>query len=242
NQDLVKPTWWARWFDFFMLYDAASKGNAFVDGKKLVADDEAGVKTLSFLHDMSANDLLLTQKATEPFVKGLSVWMTVGPWTFPTWEKKYPDFKLNKNYVLTMPPVPDDVDPAKAKTFADTKGLVIYAQASKEQQQAAADFAKWVLSDPAHDLAWFKQTNLPPARDDLTTNKTFTDFLAKHPELKEYAKNIPNAVPPINNAKAVDIQTVIGKAAVNPVVKQKKQPEAAWKDMKQQIQEVLGNE
>lgn len=46
--DLVKPTWWARWFDFFMLYNAASGGNGFIEGSELAADDQAGIKTRNF--------------------------------------------------------------------------------------------------------------------------------------------------------------------------------------------------
>ncbi|HET7627315.1 MAG TPA: extracellular solute-binding protein [Bacillales bacterium] len=239
NPDLVKSTWWARWFDFFMLYDAASGGNAFIKGEKFVADDQAGIETLSFLDQLEENDLLLTQKAKNPFVTGLSVWATIGPWTFPNWDKKFPDFKYKENYVLTMPPVPDGVEPSQPKTYADTKGLVVYAQSSKEQQKAAMDFAKWVLSNQEHDLQWLKQTNLPPARDDLGTNETFKEFFSKHPALQKYAENIPNAVPPIDNPKTVKLQTILSTEAVNPVVKQKKDPKEAWQDMKQKITGVL---
>jgi len=34
--DLAKPTWWARWFDFFMLYNAASNGTHFIDGTRVL--------------------------------------------------------------------------------------------------------------------------------------------------------------------------------------------------------------
>ena len=46
----------------------------------------------------------------------------------------------------------------------------------KNKQQAAFDFVKWVYSDPEHHLEWFKQTNLPPARDDLSSNEAFASF------------------------------------------------------------------
>jgi multiple sugar transport system substrate-binding protein len=237
--DLVKPTWWARWFDFFMLYNAASNGNNFMKGNKFIADDEAGVKTLQFFNDLSKNDLLLTREATDPFETATTIMMDIGPWTFPYWADKFPEMKLNETYVLSLPPVPDGVDPANSKTFADTKGLVIYASATKEQQQAAFDFIKWVYSDANHDLTWFKQTNLPPARDDLSTNDVFVSYLEENPQLKQYAENIPNAIPPIDNEKTVEIQELIGKEAVNPVVKGQKDPEAAWEDMKNAIDGVL---
>lgn len=50
--DLSDPTAWMRWFDFFPLYDAASKGNAFVEDGKLVADDKAGTELLTFMSEL----------------------------------------------------------------------------------------------------------------------------------------------------------------------------------------------
>lgn len=237
--DLVKPTWWARWFDFFMLYNGASEGNNFVEGSELVANKEAGVATLGLLQDLSENDLLLTREATDPFETGQSIMMDIGPWTFSYWAEKFPEMKLGETYELSMPPVPDSVDYENTKTFADTKGLSIYASATKEQQQAAFDFVKWVYSNPDHDLEWFKQTNLPPARDDLSTNDAFTTFLEEHPELQDYATNIPNAVPPIDSEVTVEVQELIGTEAVNPVVKGEKDPDQAWDDMTDAINKVL---
>lgn len=237
--DLVKPTWWARWFDFFMLYNAASDGNNFMKGNQLVVDDQAGVKTLQFFKELQKNDLLLTREATDPFENATSIMVDLGPWTFPYWAEKFPEMKFQQNYALSLPPVPDDVDPNKAKTFADTKGLVIYASATKEQQQAAFDFIRWVYSDVKHDLDWFKQTNLPPARDDLSINEAFVSYLEENPQLKQYAENIPNAIPPVDNEKTVEIQELIGKEALTPVIKGQKTPEKAWEDMKKAIDGVL---
>nr|WP_281974830.1 extracellular solute-binding protein [Halobacillus litoralis] len=237
--DLVKPTWWARWFDFFMLYNGASEGNSFVEGSELVANNEAGVATLQLLKDLSEKDLLLTREATDPFETGQSIMMDIGPWTFSYWDEKFPEMKLGETYELTMPPVPESVDYENSKTFADTKGLSIYASATKEQQQAAFDFIKWVYSNPEHDLEWFKQTNLPPARDDLSENEAFTAFLEENPELQEYAKNIPNAVPPIDSEVTVEVQELIGTEAVNPVIQGEKDAEEAWSDMTDAIDKVL---
>ncbi|MFG6121405.1 ABC transporter substrate-binding protein [Thalassobacillus sp. B23F22_16] len=237
--DLVKTTWWARWFDFFMLYNAASEGNNFVEGSELIADDEAGIATLELINGMSEKDLLLTREATDPFETGQAIMMDIGPWTFPYWADKFPEMKQGETYELAMPPVPEGADPADAKTFADTKGLSIYASATKEQQQAAFDFVKWVYEDAENDLEWFKKTNLPPARDDLSDNETFASYLEENPQLVKYAENIPNAVPPMDNESTVDIQEMIGSEALNPVIKGEKTPEQGWQDMKDAINGVL---
>ena len=239
NADLAKNTWWARWFDFFMLYNAASNGNKFIEGDKFVGNDKAGVNTLKFFGDMAKNKLLLTQLATDPFETGISICTQLGPWTFSTWKEKYPELKLNDTYALAPAPVPDGMSTDKIKTFADTKGIVIYSQSSKEKQKAGMDFVKWVFSKPENDLTWFNMTNLPPARDDLNTNPKFKDYLAKHPELQPYAAAIPNAIPPIDNAKFNEIQTMIGDKALNPVVNGQMDAQKAWGELKKAMTEVL---
>ncbi|GIO55143.1 ABC transporter substrate-binding protein [Paenibacillus cineris] len=237
--DLADPTAWKRWFDFFMLYNAASGGNKFIEGNKFVGDEKAGVETLKFIDDLRKDKGILAQNVQDPFETGTSLFIDLGPWTFTNWAEKFPDMKYNQNYTLSMPPVPDSVDPKDSKTFADTKGLVIYASATKEQQQAAIDFVKWVYSDAKNDAQWFDETKLPPARDDLTTNESFKAILDKNPELKPYAENVPNAVPPMDNPKYNDLQTFIGQEAWNKVVRGEIDPAAGWANMKKAIEGEL---
>ncbi|MCP3027878.1 extracellular solute-binding protein [Halobacillus sp. A5] len=237
--DLVKPNWSARWFDFFMLYNAASDGNNFVEANELVADEEAGIETFELFSEMAEGDMLLTREATDPFESGDTVMMDTGPWTFSYWDDKFPEMEQGETYELTMPPVPEDSDIENPKTFADTKGLSIYASATEEQQQAAFDFINWVYSNSENDLEWFEQTNLPPARDDLATNEAFTEFLDENPELQPYADNIPNAVPPIDSEQTAEIQELIGTEGLNPVVQGDKDAEQAWEDVMNAIDGVL---
>jgi multiple sugar transport system substrate-binding protein len=237
--DLADPTAWKRWFDFYMLYDAASNGNKFIEGDKFTGDEKAGKAVLGFVDDLRKEKGLLSRATTDPFENGLGTFTDVGPWTFGLWKEKYPNLKLNDTFTLTMPPVPDDVDPAQSKTFADTKGFVVFASATKEQQAAAIDFMKWVYADPKNDAAWFEKTMLPPARDDLTSNDAFKAVLDQHPELKPYAENVPNAVPPMDNAKYNDLQTIIGTEAFNKVVKGEIDPAKGWDNMKNAIESAL---
>lgn len=237
--DLADPTAWKRWFDFYMLYDAASNGNKFIEGDKFTGDEKAGTEVLTFVDNLRKENGLLSRQVTDPFETGTGIFTDVGPWTFTTWAEKYPELKFNETYALSMPPVPDDVDPAQSKTFADTKGLVIYASATKEQQQAALDFIKWVYSDAKNDAKWFEQTNLPPARDDLSTNESFKAILDAKPQLKPYADNVPNAVPPMDNAKYNDLQTIIGEQAFNKVVKGEIAPAEGWAAMKSALEKAL---
>ncbi|WP_419884217.1 extracellular solute-binding protein [Peribacillus sp. B-H-3] len=237
--DLADPTAWKRWFDFFMLYDAASNGNKFVEGTKFTGDAEAGEKALAFVDDLRKEKALLTRQAKDPFESGLGIFSDIGPWTIGYWKDKFPNMKLNETYTLALPPVPDGMDTKNVHTFADTKGLVVYASATKEQQKAAMKFINWVYSNPDNDLKWLEKTSLPPARDDLTSNDSFKSFFEENPALQPYAAAVPNAIPPMDNSEYNDLQTLIGQQAFNPVVKGEKDPKAAWKDMQQAIEGAL---
>lgn len=237
--DLADPTAWKRWFDFFMLYNAASDGNKFVEGSDFTGDEKAGVEVLNFVNDLREEDALMVRQAKDPFESGLGIFTDIGPWTISYWADKFPEMKWNETYTLSVPPVPDEMDTEDVKTFADTKGLVVYASATKEQQEAAMKFINWVYSNPKNDLKWLEKTNLPPARDDLTTNETFKAFFENNPALQPYAAAVPNAIPPMDNSKYNDIQTFIGQHAFNPVVKGEKEPKEGWKEMQEAIEGAL---
>jgi len=239
REALINPTWWQRWFDFFMLYNAASDGQPFVTGNSVTADDAAVIKVFRFYGDLKANDYLLTRKATNPFETGLAVWRDLGPWSFPGWKENWPELKLGETFVTAPPPLPDDVSYAHAKTFADAKGLVIYAQRSPEEQAAIWEFIKWVFTDPINDRAWADATGMLPMRGDLSTNQTFDNVFEEHPELTGYADEMAYAVPAMANDKFADIQTALGEKGLIPVILGKKTPEQGWADAKAAIEAIL---
>lgn len=191
------------------------------------------------MNDLRKKKALLIKQAKNPFETGLSVFSDLGPWTFTNWKTNFPKMKYGKTFVLSTAPVPDNLNPKHVYTFADTKGISIYSQASKVQQKAAVTFIKWVFSKPEHDLALLKTTSLPPARDDLSTNSTFKAYFDKNPEMKPYAKEIPYAVPPMDNPNYNQLQTFIGQKAFNPVVKGTIAPKQGWDAMKKAIKGAL---
>ena len=240
--DLVTNVWWQRWFDFFTLYDAASGGKPFVTGNEITADDQAAIAVFDFYQKLNDAGCILTREVQTPFETGNSVWSELGPWTFSSWRENYPDLTLGEEYVLTDPPTPDSTTKGKpVYTFADAKGLVIFAGAPEDARNAAWEFVKWVYSDPQHDLTWFQTTNLPPTRDDVSSNQVFSSFLNENPALVQYAAEIPYAVPPIVNQNYSDIQTALSDEGLIPAVKGDKTPEQAWADAKTAMQSLLGN-
>jgi len=242
DNDLVLDAWSQRLFDFFPFYDAASNGHSFISNGQLTVDNPAAVDSLNFMNSLRQNNMLLTQNVNNPFETGVSVMEILGPWTYPAWAQQFPNLKFNKNYMLTPPPVPDTYPTNQnIKTYADSKGVVIYKQASQAQQLTAWSFIKWVFSDPQHDQQWLQKTNLPPARDDLSTNATFTSFFQQYPELEAYAKEIPYAVPAMKTPKYTDLLTALGDVTVIPVVKGQKVPVQAWNDWKPSAQSTLSS-
>ena len=239
RKELIESTWWQRWFDFFMLYNAASDGRSFVTGNEVTANDEAVIKVFKFYGDLKANDYLLTITATDPFETGLSIWRDLGPWSFSDWKERFPELVINKTFVAVPPPLPDDVKLPYAKTFADAKGLVIYAQRSPEEQAAIWEFIKWAFADPTNDLAWIDATGMLPMRGDLATNSTFDRVFKEHPEFLSYADEMAYAVPAIANEKFADIQTTLSEKGLVPVVLGKKTTEQGWNDAKAAIEALL---
>ena len=240
--DLVTNVWWQRWFDFFILYDAASGGAPFITGGEITADDEAAVAVFDFYRQLNEAGCVLTRDTQTPFEMGNSVWSELGPWTFSSWAENFPDLTLGEEYVLTDPPVPDGAAAdGPVYTFADAKGLVLYSGAPEDERNAAWEFVKWVYADPEHDLQWFQTTNLPPTRDDVSGNEVFASFLQENPALTQYAEAIPYAVPPIVNENFSDIQTALSDEGLIPAVNGDKTPEQAWEDAKAAMQGLLGN-
>lgn len=240
KKDIADPTAWMRWFDFFPLYDAASKGANFVEGNKFVADKDATVDVFEFMSTLSKDKVLRTTESTDPFENGDSVMTDIGPWTFPNWAEKYPELKFGENYTVTTPVVPDNMKNEKhVSTYADAKGIVMYAQATKEQQKAAMKFLKFVYSNEKNDMKWLEATSLIPARDDATENAIFTEFFEKNPYLKVYAENVPYAIPAMDNEKYNDIQQKFGEEAWVPVVRGEKTANDAYTDAKKAVEGVL---
>lgn len=230
RSELEVPTWWQRWFDFFVFYYAASAGQPLITGNAITADDQAAVEVLRFFKVLKDRKLLITEPLATGFEVGKTIMTVLGPWTFPWWRENYPELVYGDTFVLTPPPVPDAY-PADAPvyTFADAKGVVLYAQATPEQREAAWDFVRWVLSNPAHDLLWVEITGMLPARDDVAVNPLFVAYVAeKEPALLAYAANIPYAVPPFAHYQYVEIKQLMGLECIYPVLLGELSPEEGW--------------
>ncbi|MGM0125677.1 multiple sugar transport system substrate-binding protein [Enterococcus sp. AZ194] len=240
KKDLADPTAWMRWFDFFPLYDAASKGASFVEGNKFSADEDAMKEVLDLMSTLAEAKVIRTGEATDPFENGDSIMIDLGPWTFPNWKEKYPELKFGENYTVTTPVVPDALaDTENVSTYADAKGIVMYAQATEKEQAAAMEFLKFVYADENNDMKFLEMTSLIPARDDATENDAFKAYFEENPVMKVYAENVPYAVPAMDNEKYNDIQQAFGEQTWVPVVRGEKDASSAVKDAKKAVEGAL---
>lgn len=240
KKDLTDPTAWMRWFDFFPLYNAASKGAPFVQENKFVADRTATEDVFGLMSELAKKKLLRTGEATDPFENGDSLMAELGPWTFPNWEEKYPELTFDENYTITSPVVPDSMKGEKnISTYADSKGIVMYTQATEDEQKAAMKFLSFVYGDEKNDVTWLELTSLIPARDDATENPVFKEYFKENPAMKVFAENVPYAVPAMDNEKYNDIQQVFGEQAWVPVVRGEKSPQKAFKDGEKAVEGAL---
>lgn len=240
KKDLTDPTAWMRWFDFFPLYNAASEGAGFVENNKFSADETAMNNVFELMSTLADENVLRTGEATDPFENGDSIMTDLGPWTFPNWEEKYPELKFGENYTVTAPVVPDALaDTEHVSTYADAKGIVMYAQATEEEQAAAMKFLSFVYSDENNDMKLLEMTSLIPARDDATENDTFKAYFEENPAMKVYAENVPYAVPAMDNEKYNDIQQVFGEQAWVPVVRGEKDAKTAVTDARTAVEGAL---
>ncbi len=228
--------WWDRWFGYLTLYYAASGGAPYLDleNNKVLFNNDAGMKVLNFMNDVFRSGCAPTEDLTDPLPNGIVAGWVMGPWSIIPTAEKYPDFE----YVVAPPPVPDDYPAAEpVYTFADTKGMVMFTQSQHKAE--AWEFMKWYFADVQHDVDWLEATNMPPVREDITTNPAFDAYWADHPVVKEYAEGVPYSVPPALIATTIEVQRIMGREMIEPIWFGTKSPDDAMADAVKAIEDYL---
>ncbi len=237
-QVIMGRNWWDRWFDFITYYYAASQGQAYLDVERGRAtfDNEYGLEVAQFIDTMFRSKWTAADLGANPFYTGVIAGTIMGPWEINWAKTQFPD--IYKNILVAPPPVPDSFpEDAPINTFADTKGLVMFA--STKHKEAAWEFIQWVYSDIENDRRWVELTNMPPAREDLGTNPIFTAFMDEDPVFAEYAKYIPYAIPPALTEQYVDVQDLMTQHLVEPLMYGRATPEDALSTTVTRIRRIL---
>lgn len=238
--NFLSPNWWDRWFDFLKYYNHASQGAPFIVGGELVANDQAAIEVLTHFYTLSTIEAGLVMGAIDPVQTGLALTSGFGPWGIGPLQEEFPELVFGEHWDFALPPAPrEGMEP---KTFADTKGISIYAHASEEEIDAAFTFIYWVFAEGCGDLRWMETTKMPPARDDAGTKEEFVGFFEQNPALKRYAAAIPYGIPAMAHPRMVDIQIAMGDYGQIPMMMGELSPEEAWEAMKLAIEEILEEE
>ncbi|HAA84865.1 MAG TPA: sugar ABC transporter substrate-binding protein [Kosmotogaceae bacterium] len=237
-QVIMGRNWWDRWFDFITYYYAASGGKPYLDVERGRAtfDDEYGLEVAKFIDTMFREKWTAADLGANPFYMGVIGGTIMGPWEINWAKTQFPD--IYNNIIVAPPPVPDSYpEDAPINTFADTKGLVMFAHSPHKEE--AWEFIKWVYSNIENDKRWVEITNMPPARGDLGTHAIFSSFMAEDPVFAEYAKYIPYAIPPALTEQYVDVQDMMTQYLVEPLMYGRATPENALSNAATRIRRIL---
>lgn len=132
-----------------------------VEKARALFNNDAGKEVVGFIDKMFRNNWTAVDLGSNPFYTGVVLSGIFGPWEINQAKSLFPD--VFDDIVITPPPVPDSY-PADEPiyTFADTKGLVMFA--TSKHKEAAMEVHKVGLFRHEKDRRWMETTNLPPAR------------------------------------------------------------------------------
>lgn len=230
--------WWDRWFDFITYYYAASGGKSYIDTKRYraVFNDEYGKAVAEFIYTMFNNKWTAVEMGNQfSLSTGKALGVLQGPWSINWVKSTYPE--VYENLWITTPPVPDNYKGDNIKTFADTKGLVVFS--SSKHKKEIFEFIKWVFSNPKNDARWIELTKMPPSREDLGTNPLFKKYLDEDPYFAAYAKEVGNAIPPALVTATIDVQDAMTTYLIEPLMYLKSTPEEALNKCVKEINKIL---
>ncbi|HNU22929.1 MAG TPA: extracellular solute-binding protein [Mesotoga sp.] len=230
--------WYDRWYDFITYYYAASEGSPYLDVEKARAlfNNDTGKEVVTFIDTMFRNNWTAVDLGSNPFYFGVVLGGIFGPWEINQARNLFPD--VFDHIAIAPPPVPDDYPEDKPiYTFADTKGLVMFA--TTKHKEAAWKFIKWVYSDIEKDRKWMEVTNLPPAREDLLSNPIFQEYMDENPKFAAYASHVAYAVPPALTTKTVEVQDILTTFLIEQIMYGKSTPFEALSDAATRVRREL---
>lgn len=238
DSKLTDPTAWRRWFDFFPFYEAACNGAGFIEEDKLIADDEAVMSTLDFFTQLKQEKLLVTAEATDTFEKGESILFIGNPSRFPTWSQKFPDFKYGEQWTVSNMITPDEAKSEQPYTFADTKGVVMYNQATDDEKAAGMKFLDFVFSKPEHDVEWMDTTSMVASRDSFD-DEVFAKAFENNSQMTQFLEATTRALPSMDNPKWNEIQQSFSEKVFVPAVNAKGNNNENWNSFKDSVGGML---
>lgn len=217
-QVLTGREWRSRWYDYVSYTFAGSDGAPYIQDRKAQYESPASLEALEFIRTMFQNKwTALSVEADDPLPTGVVVGAAHGAWDISYYQQNHPE-TLKKIIIGPMlrSQARLEAGAAKAHTFADAKGMVLF-KSSKMKAEALA-FMAWVFGDEDLSLLWFKETGMPPARGDLMSNPRFADFYRQQPLAARYAAyvEVGEAAPPIE--ETIDIHKIMNVQLIDEML------------------------
>jgi len=234
----VKVLWYQRFFNFYPLYLAASKGGSLVKDNRAAFNNEHAVGVFRFLQELYLKEYYSKERLSA----GQDRFITEDiftKWTGP-WEIRHVDkFKQRADFDFGFSPmqVPDDHE-GPIYTYADPKNIVIFNTC--QQPQKAWEFIKTMI-DKEGDKKFLEVTGQLPNRKSLETDEMFQDYFDKNPKVRIFAKQA-DYVKGVDNCEIItEVFDIISQEYEACVIYNKKTPEKAIADAAKAVDNLLKN-
>ncbi len=229
----VNPVWWHRFFDFYSLYIAASRGRTLFENGKVDFNNEYAKDVFRFLQEgfkkkyfpmgtLQGNQFLLEHVAIQ----------FVGPWDIGFLEKNKPE---NFEYDFAPLPVPEGT-PEPILTYSDPKNIVIFS--TTKHPEEAWEFVKFLISKE-NDLQLLKITYQMPFRKDLDIDPAFKKYFKENPKTLKFAKQISYTRGTDNIPQLKEIFDAIAQAFEYCCVYGQQTPEDAIKNATEICKQII---
>ncbi len=234
----VKVLWYQRFFNFYPLYLAASKGGSLVKDGKAAFNNEYAIGVFRFLQELYNKEYYSKERLSagqDRFITEDIFTKWTGPWEIRHVNK----FKKSNDFEFDFFPmqVPEN-HKGPIYTYADPKNMVIFNTCKKPQE--AWDFIQ-TLIDKEGDERLLEITGQLPNRKNLETEEMFQDYFRQHPKVKAFAKQA-NHVKGVDNCEViVEVFDIISQEYEACVIYNKKSPEKAIEDAARAVNVLLMN-
>lgn len=234
----VKAIWYQRFFNFYPLYLAASRGGSLVKDNRAAFDNEYAVGVFRFLQELYKNNYFSKQQAAagqeQYFFNGTILTQWTGPWTISHLEKFKP---VDLEYGFMPMQVPAGHQ-GPVYTYADPKNIVIFNTCT--QPQAAWEFVKTMITKAA-DKRFLELTGQLPRRGDIAEDPYFQSYFEAHPKARIFAEQAKYVKGTDNCEVIVEVFDIISQEYEACVIYNMKTPEAAIADAADAVNLLLGN-
>ncbi|MFZ1751015.1 MAG: extracellular solute-binding protein [Saprospiraceae bacterium] len=234
----VKVLWYQRFFNFYPLYLAASKGGSLVKDNRAAFDNEYAVGVFRFLQELYQKEYYSKERLSagqDRFITEDIFTKWTGPWEIRHVEK----FKKREDFEFGFAPmqVPDNHQ-GPIYTYGDPKNIVIFNTCKHPQK--AWDFIKTLISIEG-DKTFLEMTGQLPNRKNLETEPAFQDYYEKNPKVKIFAAQA-NYIKGVDNCEIiVEVFDIISQEYEACVIYNKKTPEKAISDAAKAVDNLLKN-